>query len=163
MKKLVPLCIVIGLILLSACANSATALPAPTAAPTSILTLIPTDASMPVPTPTNTPLPLTRLDLWLTIEDDPTAPPISNIKAKNANQLFIWARAPQGSAGDFILRSTLQDGMLDQLGPTFHALADGQIIDCGFWNGGFLNAKGNVKLEAYTGDLLIGNLTFSIN
>ena len=164
MRKLIPSCALIGLILLSARANSATVLPAPTMASTS-QALTPTDTASrtPAPTATNTPPPLTHLDLWLTIEDDPTAPPIGKIKSRTVNELYIWAKVPQGAAGDFILRATLQDGTQDQLGPTFHALPDGQVIDCGFWNGGFLNARGIVKLEAYAGDLLIGSFVFSIN
>ena len=163
MKKIVHSCVVIGLILLTACANSVTVPPAPIAASTSTSTLTPTETSTPAPAAMNTLLPLTHLELWLTIEDNPSAPPVSNIKVRTVNQLFIWARALQGAAGDFILRSTLQDGMQDQLGPTFRALADGQVIDCGFWNGGFLNTKGNLTLEAYAGDLLIGSFKFSID
>lgn len=163
MSKWILSCALIELILLSACANSATVLPAPTTDSASVPAPAPTDISTSALTATNTPLPLTHLDLWLTIEDDPNAPPIGKIKARTVNELYIWAKVPQGAAGDFILRATLQDGTQDQLGPTFHALADGQIIDCGFWNGGFLNTKGSVTLEAYASDLLIGSFKFSIN
>ena len=162
MRKQFLSCTVIGLILFSACAPSAVTTPTPTVIPTATSTLTPTNAP-PVPTVTNTPLPLTHLDLWLSIEDDPTAPPIGKLKVNSVSALYIWAKAPEGVEGDFTLWATYQHGGKDQLGYTFHARPDGQPRDCGVWSGGFLNMKGTVILEAYAGDLLLGTFTFSID
>ena len=79
------------------------------------------------------------------------------------SELYIWAKAAEGVDGDFTLRSILQNGIQDQLGPSFHAPRNGQVIDCGFWNGSFLDTQGTVIFEAYTGDLLIGSFKFSID
>ena len=163
MKEFTFSCIAMGLILLSACADPAVAVPVPTMTSTPIPPSATAETLTPAPTAAPTPLPLTDLDVWLSIEDDPSAPPIGKIKAGTVKQLYIWAKAPQGAAGGFTLRATLQGGMQDQLGPGFHALADGQTVDCAFWMGGFLNTRGKVTLEAYAGDLLIGSFTFSIN
>ena len=78
-------------------------------------------------------------------------------------ELYIWAKAPEGMEGDFILQATLQDGTQDQVGPTFHASPNGQIIDCGSWEGGFLATRGTVTLEAFADDLLIGSFRFSVD
>lgn len=169
MRNLFLSCAVIGLVTLSACASPATVSPTPTFATTSLPTLtlsptlMPTETSTPPPTATNTPLPLTRIEIWLSIEDDPTAPPIGSLKAGSVTVLYIWAKAPEGMEGDFTLQAILQDGSQDQLGPTFHAAPDGQVVDCGYWEGGFLTMRGTVTLEAYAGGLLLGSFTFSIN
>ncbi len=163
MRRFFLSCAVIGLVILSACAGSATVVPVPTSTATLLPTLTPTEPSTPLPTATKTPLPLTRLDLWLSIEDDPAAPPIGKLKAGSVAALYIWAKAPEGVEGDFILQATLQNGIPDQLGFAFHASSDGQVIDCGLWEGGFLSTRGTVTIEAYAGSLLLGSFTFSIN
>ncbi|MBI5841120.1 MAG: hypothetical protein HZB19_13570 [Chloroflexi bacterium] len=162
MRKQFLSCTVIGLILFSACAPSAVTTPTPTVIPTATSTLTPTNTP-PVPAVTNTPLPLTHLDLWLSIEDDPAAPPIGKLKVNSVSALYIWAKAPEGVEGDFTLWATYQHGGRDQLGYTFHARPDGQPRDCGVWSGRFLNMKGTVILEAYAGDLLLGSFKFSID
>ncbi len=164
MRPLFLPCIVVGLSL-SACAGTGapvaplTSTPAPPATPT----FAPTQTPALAPTTTSTPLPLTHLDLWLSAEDDPAATPVRSFKAGSVAELYIWARAPQGVEGDFTLSATYQTGINDRLGPTFHAKADGQPIDCGFWSGGFLTQRGNVSLSAYSGDQLLGSYTFSID
>lgn len=105
---------------------------------------------------------LPSLEIWLTKEDRPDAPPVTALKAGETTRYYLWARGPRGAAVSFDLWMTAPDGNRERFGPAgvFRADPGGNPVSCG--QCGTPPTTGTYRLEAVIGTTSVASTTFVV-